>query len=142
MQLLIAEENEDATEYDYQKALAVLPFVEDPEDVKHKIWCSAILRDKWDSYNINSPQDTIQQLMFFKLVDLCFFVGKLFDSYRSTESTSQASISSAAPEMEEFLPPMDEIVRAPEIGPLAASRPFQFLLKLGYEHIHETLRKN
>lgn len=142
MQLLIAEENEDATEYDYQKALAVLPFVEDPEDVKHKIWCSAILRDKWDSYNINSPQDTIQQLMFFKLVDLCFFVGKFIDSHCSMESIMSRSFPSAAPELEEFLPPMDEIARAPEIGSLAASRPFQFLLKLGYEHIHETLNKN
>lgn len=73
---MIAEENEQASEYDFQKALALLPFVEDKDDVKHKIWCNAVLRDRWDSYNINSPQDTIQQLMFFKLVDLCFFVGK------------------------------------------------------------------
>lgn len=75
-QLFIVEENVDATEYDYQKAIALLPYVEDAVEMKHKILCSAILRDKWDSYNINSPQETLQQLIFFKLIDLCFFMGK------------------------------------------------------------------
>lgn len=76
-QLLIVEENVDATEYDYQKALTLLPYVDDAAEVKHKIWCSAILRDEWNSYNVNAPQETLQQLTFFKLVDLCFFMGWL-----------------------------------------------------------------
>lgn len=81
LQLFIVEENEDANEYYYQKALALLPFVEDAVETKHKIWCSAILRDKWDSYNINAPQETLQQLTFFKLIDLCFLMGKLMPQF-------------------------------------------------------------
>lgn len=76
-QLLIAEENEMANEADYRKALELLVYVEDAIDVRHKIWCSAILRDNWSTYNINSPQEDLQSMMFFKLIDLCFFMGEL-----------------------------------------------------------------
>lgn len=144
MQLFIAEENVDATEYDYQKALALLPHVEDPIDVKHKIWCSAILRDKWDSYNINAPQEALQQLMFFKLVDLCFFMGmcKIYGKIKLHSQTNLLSVFiSLDSELEQFLPPMDELLEAHELGPLTESKSFQFLLKLGYEHVFESYNK-
>lgn len=116
LQLLVASEHEEADEYDYQKALALVPFTEDPTDVLHKIWCSAILRNSWDSYNINAPQDTLQNLLFFNLVDQCF----LMDA-----------------DLKDLLPPMNQLLSAPELGELTESKSFQFLLKLGYEHIQE-----
>lgn len=116
MQLLVAPEHEEATEYDYQKALALVPFVEDPADINHKIWCSAILRNSWDTYNINAPHDALQNLMFFKLVDQCFLL---------------------TADLKELLPPLNQLLVAPELGSLIASKSFQFLLKLGYEHIKE-----
>lgn len=67
-----------ATEADYRRALEVLLYTEDAIDVRHKIWCSAILRDNWSSYNINAPQEDLQNMLFFKLVDLCFFMGNYF----------------------------------------------------------------
>lgn len=117
MQLLISEENVDATEFDYQKALALASFTDEPGENIHKIWCSAILRDKWDSYNINAPQDTLQHLMFFKLIDLCAFSNVDF---------------------RDVLPPLSHLLDAHELGELTASKSFQFLLKLGYEHINES----
>lgn len=75
-----------------------------------------MLRDKWDVYNINAPQETLQQLMFFKLVDLCAFFNADF---------------------RERLPPLSHLLDAAELGELTASKSFQFLLKLGYEHIDE-----
>lgn len=120
LQLFIAEEHEEATEFDYQKALALISHVEEPADVRHKIWCSAILRDAWDAYNINAPQETLQNLMFFKLVDLCFFLDG---------------------DLEDFLPPIDDLLDAPELGSLTASKSFQFLLRLCYEHIFESYHK-
>lgn len=66
-----------ATEYDYRKALELLMYVDDSIDVRHKIWCSAILRDNWTSYNANAPLDELQNMMLFKLIDLCFMLGKI-----------------------------------------------------------------
>lgn len=65
-----------ANEADYRRALELLAFVEDAVEVRHKIWCAAILRDDWTTYNINAPQENLQNMLFFKLVDLCFFMGK------------------------------------------------------------------
>lgn len=77
-QLFIADENTDVTEEDYQKALSLTPFVEDPLDIKHKIWCSAILRDTWDSYNVNAPLETVQHFMLYKFIDLCLILCKFY----------------------------------------------------------------
>lgn len=43
--------------------------------------------------------------------------------------------------IEEFLPPMEELLEAHELGSLTSSKSFQFLLKLGYEHLFESLNK-
>lgn len=66
-----------ANEADYRRALELLAFVDDAVEVRHKIWCAAILRDDWTAYNINAPQEDLQNMLFFKLVDLCFFMGNL-----------------------------------------------------------------
>lgn len=52
-----------------------------------------------------------------------------------------ADIQNADAELEEFLPPMAEMLEAPELGSLTSSKSFQFLLKLGYEHLFESVNK-
>lgn len=37
----------------------------------NEIWCKAIMKDSWTEMDPNSPQSTIQLLIFFRLVDLC-----------------------------------------------------------------------
>lgn len=44
-------------------------------------------------------------------------------------------------DLDEFLPPMEELLEAPELESLTSSKSFQFLLKLGYEHLYESLNK-
>lgn len=44
-------------------------------------------------------------------------------------------------DLEEFLPPLQELVDAPELGLLTESKSFQFLLKLIYEYFYETYKK-
>lgn len=45
-------------------------------------------------------------------------------------------------ELEEFLPPLQELLDAPELGHLTESKSFQFLLKLIYEYFYGTYKKS
>lgn len=144
-QLFIADENIDVNEEDYQKALSLTPFVEDPLDIKHKVWCSAILRDTWDSFNENAPLETVQHFMFYKLIDLCLILCMIcflaiFFHIILINLIDFFSISDV--DLEEFLPPLQELLDAPELGPLTESKSFQFLLKLIYEYFYGTYRKS
>lgn len=115
--LYIAEENVSSEiEMDLRKSLELTKFFEDPYEMRHKIWCAAILRDKWLYYDVNAPLNTLQKLVFFKLVDLCVMLdGNLND----------------------FLPPIEEFLQSSELSSLNEQKSFQYLLKLGYEHLHD-----
>ncbi|XP_055603804.1 nuclear pore complex protein Nup133 [Uranotaenia lowii] len=118
--LYIADEYTKSSETEFRKALELLDFVEEPMEVRHKIWCAAILRDNWETYNRNAPLDTMQNMMFFRLIDLCYILDG---------------------ELENFLPAVENFLTAPELGELVESKAFQYLIKLGYEHIYESYRK-
>lgn len=115
-QLYISEENSQANEEDFRKALELLRFVEFREESRIKIWCAAILRDSWSDYDVNQPLDTMQNLIFFKLIDLCFLLDR---------------------DLETFLPPIEYLLNAPELAELKHDSQFHFLIKFGYEHILE-----
>uniref|UniRef100_A0A182P085 Nucleoporin Nup133/Nup155-like N-terminal domain-containing protein n=1 Tax=Anopheles epiroticus TaxID=199890 RepID=A0A182P085_9DIPT len=119
--LYIADEYSKSSEKEFRYALSLLPFVEDPIEVRHRIWCAAIQRDSWEEYNKNAPLDSMQNMLFFRLIDLCYI--------------------SDAGELENFLPPLESFLNAPELGDLTQSKSFQYLMKLGYEHINESYRK-
>lgn len=89
-QLFIADENTEANESDYQKALHLTQFVDDTLDVKRKIWCSAILRDNWDSYNVNAPLETVRNFMFYKLIDDCVILCELIVHFELSTSISNS----------------------------------------------------
>uniref|UniRef100_A0A182QEJ5 Nucleoporin Nup133/Nup155-like N-terminal domain-containing protein n=1 Tax=Anopheles farauti TaxID=69004 RepID=A0A182QEJ5_9DIPT len=119
--LYIADEYDKSSEKEFRYALSLLPFVEDPIEVRHRIWCAAIQRDSWEDYNKSSPLDSMQNMLFFRLIDLCYI--------------------SDAGELDNFLPPLESFLNAPELGDLTQSKSFQYLMKLGYEHINESYRK-
>lgn len=77
----MADEHINATEEDYQRALSLTHYVDDPIDIKHKIWCSAVLRNDWDSYDVNAPLDTVQNFMFYKLIDFCLILCEFSNEY-------------------------------------------------------------
>lgn len=74
-QLLITEENEAANEFDFRKALELLNYMEEPFDTRHRIWCAAILRDNWTDYDTDTALNYLQNLLFFKLIELCHLMG-------------------------------------------------------------------
>ncbi|XP_052902993.1 nuclear pore complex protein Nup133 [Anopheles moucheti] len=119
--LYIADEYGQSSEKEFHYALSLLPFVEEPIEIRHRIWCAAIQRDTWEEYNKNAPLDSMQNMLFFRLIDLCYI--------------------SDAGDLENFLPPLESFLNAPELGDLTQSKSFQYLMKLGYEHISESYRK-
>lgn len=115
--LYTCEENALANEYDFKKALDLLDFVEQEDErssLKLRIWARVARRDKWDSVTKN-PEQQVQQTMFFKLMDLSHFMGN---------------------KVEDFLPSVDLLLAEQELGDLAASSNFQYLVKLVYEYAY------
>lgn len=119
--LYIAEENEGANEEDFRKALELLEYVEDPFEYRHKIWCAAIMKDDWTNFNMAAPLEKMQEMLFFKLIDLCYLLDH---------------------EIESFLPPIDSFLTASELLHLSNDKSFQYLIKLGYEHIYQSYNVN
>lgn len=79
--LYICQEYKDATELEFKKALDLLEFVSDSDlknDLMLKIWKNAILRDNWNVDNVDSPMETLQNKMFFKLADISVVLGQYF----------------------------------------------------------------
>lgn len=84
-----------------------------------KIWCAAILKDDWEDYLPDAALEKLQNLTFFKLIDLCY----LLDGDLNT-----------------FLPPLQCFLGAPELATVTESKKFQYLIKFGYEHVTEAYR--
>ncbi|XP_011189128.2 nuclear pore complex protein Nup133 [Zeugodacus cucurbitae] len=118
--LFISEENETVNEFEFRKALELLNYIDEPYDVRHKIWSAAILRDNWTAYDTNNAVDYLQNLLFFKLVEVCH----LMDG-----------------DCETFLPPMEDFLNSAELGDLVHNTSFQYLFKLTYEYISDAFKK-
>lgn len=63
----------------------------------------------------------MQNMIFFKLIDLCHFLDGDLDT---------------------FLPPMEYLVAAPELERIKNDQKFLYLLKFGYEHVDVYRSKN
>ena len=115
--LYTSEDNLDTNEYDFKKALDLLEYLKETDEeaaVKLRIWARAAKRDAWDTIGKN-PEQQVQETIFFKLMDLAHFMGGKVD---------------------EFLPPVDALLMEPELGKLAASSNFEFLIKFVYEYAY------
>ncbi|KAJ9592509.1 hypothetical protein L9F63_015826, partial [Diploptera punctata] len=77
IKLYVCDENTSATEYDFKKALDLLTYIDDEferNELRHHVWCQAVLRDSWTEADTHSPLEAIQNMMFFKLADLMVFM--------------------------------------------------------------------
>ncbi|EDW59117.1 nuclear pore complex protein Nup133 [Drosophila virilis] len=117
--LFIAEENESATEVEFRKALELLSYVDQPYDLRHKIWCAIIRRDNWTDYDTNNALDYIHKLLFYKVIELSQLMGQECDS---------------------VLPPMEDFLDSAELGELPQKKSFQYLLKLAYEYVGDMFK--
>ncbi|KAL2713004.1 nuclear pore complex protein Nup133 [Vespula squamosa] len=116
--LYTSEDNVIASEYDFKKALDLLDYVKQEEEkssLKLRIWARAARRDSWESVEKN-PKQQAQGTIFFKLMELAYMMGG---------------------KVKEFLPSVDALLMEPELGTLAASSNFQFLVKLLYEYAYD-----
>ncbi|XP_049877554.1 nuclear pore complex protein Nup133 [Pectinophora gossypiella] len=120
VQMYIESESKALTEYDFKKALDLTDFVSDMErrdDLRLRIWCACIKRDDWSSCRVDAPAEELTDKMFFRLVDLVHVMGG---------------------DLELLLPPVEDIMTAPELAELVSDPRFHFIIKYGYECVDTT----
>ncbi|XP_062532188.1 nuclear pore complex protein Nup133 isoform X1 [Bombyx mori] len=119
VEVYLKAENKSLTEYDYKKALDLTEGVEDPEQrqrLRLRVWCASVLRDDWAACKPDDPAAELMQRTFFKLIDLVNVMGD---------------------DLDVLLPELPELLSAPELAALAADSKFHYLLKYGYECLHQ-----
>lgn len=119
IELYISEDYTTSTEIEFRKALELLSFVDDAIDYRNKIWIAVIKKDDWININMDEPIDKISETFFYKLIELCY----ILDS-----------------DLETFVPPIDTFLTSMELEDLLNEKSFVYLIKLAYEHIHETFK--
>ncbi|XP_078592881.1 nuclear pore complex protein Nup133-like [Branchiostoma floridae x Branchiostoma japonicum] len=122
IQLYVGPENDRANEYDFNKALDLMQYIDedDPayEGLKLHIWGRALLRDDWSSISTDEPLFASSHTVFFKTVQLAFKNGV---------------------DLQEYLPDVDVLLSSEELGGLKDNSSFQYLVRAGYEHIQRVM---
>ena len=123
IELYIGKENSTADQIDFKKALDLVAYVgpEDGhdesslEDLRLRIWSTAILRDNWRAMDVDNPVDAVKDTLFFRLAEFCYLQGS---------------------PLAEVLPDIEAVFTAPDIDEdLASDTNFRFFMRTGYEHM-------
>ncbi|XP_006868653.1 PREDICTED: nuclear pore complex protein Nup133 [Chrysochloris asiatica] len=117
--LYICEENRRANEYDFKKALDLLEYIDEEEDVnindlKLEILCKALQRDNWSSSDgKDDPIELSKDSIFVKILQKLLKDGI---------------------QLSEYLPEAKDLLQADQLGSLKANPYFEFVLKANYEY--------
>ncbi|XP_023594246.1 nuclear pore complex protein Nup133 isoform X2 [Trichechus manatus latirostris] len=117
--LYICEENRRANEYDFKKALDLLEYINEEEDVnindlKLEILCKALQRDNWSSSDgKDDPIELSKDSIFVKILQKLLKDGI---------------------QLSEYLPEVKDLLQADHLGNLKANPYFEFVLKANYEY--------
>lgn len=117
--LYVCEENARANEYDFKKALDLLEYIDEEEeininDLKLEILCKALQRDNWSSSDgKDDPIEVSKDSIFVKILQKLLKDGI---------------------QLSEYLPDVDDLLQAEQLGGLKASPYFAFVLKANYEY--------
>nr|XP_003415271.1 nuclear pore complex protein Nup133 isoform X1 [Loxodonta africana] len=117
--LYICEENRRANEYDFKKALDLLEYINEEEDVnindlKLEILCRALQRDNWSSSDgKDDPIELSKDSIFVKILQKLLKDGI---------------------QLSEYLPEVKDLLQADHLGSLKANPYFEFVLKANYEY--------
>ncbi|XP_006146075.1 nuclear pore complex protein Nup133 [Tupaia chinensis] len=117
--LYICDENRRANEYDFKKALDLLEYIDEEEDVnindlKLEILCKALQRDNWSSSDgKDDPIEVSKDSIFVKILQKL-----LKDGIR----------------LGEYLPEVKDLLQADQLGSLKSNPYFEFILKANYEY--------
>ncbi|KAF3823823.1 hypothetical protein GH733_006827 [Mirounga leonina] len=117
--LYICEENRRANEYDFKKALDLLEYIDEEEDVnindlKLEILCKALQRDNWSSSDgKDDPIEVSKDSIFVKILQKLLKDGI---------------------QLSEYLPEVRDLLQADQLGSLKSNPYFEFVLKANYEY--------
>ncbi|CAH7044527.1 nuclear pore complex protein Nup133 [Phodopus roborovskii] len=117
--LYICEENRRANEYDFKKALDLLEYIDEEEDVsiddlKLEILCRALQRDDWSgSDGKDDPIEVSKDSVFVKILQKLIKDGI---------------------QLSEYLPEVKDLLQAEQLGTLKSNPYFEFVLKANYEY--------
>lgn len=117
--LYVCEENRRANEYDFKKALDLLEYVEEEEeinteDLKLEILCKALQRDNWSSSDgKDDPIEVSKDSIFVKILQKLLKDGI---------------------QLSEYLPEVRDLLQAEQLGSLKSNPYFEFVLKANYEY--------
>ncbi|KAJ7411743.1 nuclear pore complex protein Nup133 [Willisornis vidua] len=116
--MYICDENRRANEYDFKKALDLLEYIDEEEevdvnDLKLKILCKALQRDGWScSDGRDDPIEASKDSIFVKILQKLLKEGV---------------------QLSEYLPEVKDLLQANELGNLKYNAYFEFVLKANYE---------
>ncbi|KAM4772603.1 nuclear pore complex protein Nup133 [Rhinophrynus dorsalis] len=119
IKLYISEENRRANEYDYKKALDLLEYISEDQDVniedlKLEILCKAVKRDTWSASNTTEdPIEATKDSVFVKVL--------------------QKLLNEGA-DLKNYLPKVEVLLESEELRSLKSSSYFEFVLKANYEY--------
>ncbi|XP_065057550.1 nuclear pore complex protein Nup133-like isoform X2 [Rhopilema esculentum] len=118
IELYTGENNTDANEYDFKRALDLVPFVDPLKKQKlwNRIWCRSIIRDDWNRNLAPDPLTAVQGTVFCKCA-------RLFHQETSDVLT--------------VLPTLDVLQSSEELQgyELSSNDNFMFLIKAFYESL-------
>ncbi|KAM8813256.1 nuclear pore complex protein Nup133 [Rhynchonycteris naso] len=117
--LYICEENRRANEYDFKKALDLLEYIDEEEDIninnlKLEILCKALQRDNWSSSDgKDDPIEVSKDSIFVKILQKLLKDGI---------------------QLSDYLPEVKDLLKAEHLGSLKSNPYFEFVLKANYEY--------
>ncbi|KAM6279105.1 nuclear pore complex protein Nup133 [Porphyrio hochstetteri] len=116
--IYICDEHRRANEYDFKKALDLLEYIDEEEevdvnDLKLKILCKALQRDGWSSSDgKDDPIEASKDSIFVKILQKLLKEGV---------------------QLSDYLPEVKDLLQANELGSLKSKPYFEFVLKANYE---------
>ncbi|KAM3931156.1 nuclear pore complex protein Nup133 [Leptodactylus fuscus] len=119
IKLYISEDNRRANEYDFKKALDLLEYINEDEEVdiealKLDILCRALKRDMWSALDgKDDPIDAAKDSIFIKVLQKLQNEGK---------------------DLKNYLPDVNVLLQSDELESLKRDRCFEFVLKANYEY--------
>ncbi|XP_077575978.1 nuclear pore complex protein Nup133 isoform X2 [Stigmatopora nigra] len=119
VQLYICEDNRRANEYDFKKALDLLEYIQEDDEVnihllKCQIFGKALRRDDWaHADGSDDPLEAAKDSVFVKILVKLIEEGVGLQTY---------------------LPEVKELLELDELSPLTSKAYFEFVLRANYEH--------
>ncbi|XP_040183145.1 nuclear pore complex protein Nup133 [Rana temporaria] len=119
IKLYISEENRNANENDFKKALDLLEYIHEDdgvnlEQLKQEILCKSVKKNTWSTLGgKDDPIEASKNSVFVKVLQKLLNEGK---------------------DLETYLPDVNALLQSDELGSLKSNRCFEFVLKANYEH--------